>query len=155
MSHTYRNTCRTPTGTASRNWNTGTGTNAESMNRNRTRVPRPASGSHGGHNDQGLQRDTLEALYHGYYVVALTQVWSNFSDLRADAGIIRQDAPQEAAPPPRRTRVTAGLRTEVVHRYTAGQPSQLIAEDLHIGKATVLKILRAAGVSIKPVGVHY
>jgi len=51
--------------------------------------------------------------------------------------------------------VTAGLRAAVVRRYTTGQPSQLIADELHIGKATVLKILRAANVDVRPVGVRY
>jgi hypothetical protein len=51
--------------------------------------------------------------------------------------------------------VTDVLRSEVARRYIAGQPSQLIAEELHIGKTTVLKILRAANVAVRPVGVRY
>jgi hypothetical protein len=51
--------------------------------------------------------------------------------------------------------VTDALRAEVARRYTGGQASQLIAEELHIGKTTVLKILRAANVAIRPVGVRY
>jgi hypothetical protein len=47
------------------------------------------------------------------------------------------------------------LRAEVAERYIAGQASQLIAEELHLGKATVLRILRAANVEVRPVGVRY
>jgi ABC-type hemin transport system substrate-binding protein len=43
----------------------------------------------------------------------------------------------------------------VARRYTTGEPSQLIAEELHIGKTTVLKILRAANVAVRAVGVRY
>lgn len=51
--------------------------------------------------------------------------------------------------------MTITLRADVVRRYAAGQTSQLIAEELHIGKTTVLKILRAVNVEVRPVGVRY
>jgi len=93
--------------------------------------------------------------HRGPTKVALEQVWSNFSNLWSDAEAIRQTSHDAGAPPPRRTRVTDGLRFDVVHRYTAGQPGQLIAEELHLGKPKVLKSLRAANVEVRPVGVRY
>jgi hypothetical protein len=104
---------------------------------------------------KGFSAVALEPLYLLPCVVALEQVWSNFSRLWSDAGSVGQACPDATAPPPKRIRVTAKLRTDVVHRYTAGQPSQLIAEELHLGKATVLKILRGANVEVRPVGVRY
>jgi hypothetical protein len=89
------------------------------------------------------------------FFVALAQVWSNLSEPTSDAGSTRQASRDEVAPPPRRTRVTDALRAEVARRYTAGQPSQLIAAELRVGKATVLKILRAANVAVRPVGVRF
>ena len=54
-----------------------------------------------------------------------------------------------------RTRVTAGLIMDVTARYERGESMRNIALALGMGKATVLKILYAAGVPIKPAGRHY
>lgn len=75
-------------------------------------------------------------------------------------GPIRRAAPNSEgepvpAPPRRRTRVTPPLRAEVVRRYLAGEPSRVVAEELGIGKATVLKALKIEGVAVRPVGVRY
>ena len=54
-----------------------------------------------------------------------------------------------------RTRVTASLAKDVTARYELGESMRSIALALGIGKATVLKILHAAEVPIKPTGRHY
>ena len=51
-----------------------------------------------------------------------------------------------------RTRVTASLARDVTARYEHGESMRNIALTLGMGKATVLKILHAAEVSIKPAG---
>lgn len=51
--------------------------------------------------------------------------------------------------------MTPQLRAEVVRRYRAGEPSRIVSEELGLGKATVLKVLRAEGVPLKPVGARY
>ena len=54
-----------------------------------------------------------------------------------------------------RTRVTACLEMEVTARYERGESMRNIAITLGMGKATVLKILHAAEVPIKPASRHY
>lgn len=54
-----------------------------------------------------------------------------------------------------RTRVTAGLARDVTARYERGESMRNIALALGLGKATVLKILHAAEVPIKPACRHY
>ncbi len=54
-----------------------------------------------------------------------------------------------------RTRVTASLAQDVAARYERGDSIRTIALTLGIGKATVVKILNAAGAPIKPVGRRY
>lgn len=65
--------------------------------------------------------------------------------------------PSRSANPRRsfRTRVTTGLARDVTARYERGESMRTIALALGIGKATVLKILYAAEVPIKPAGRHY
>lgn len=64
---------------------------------------------------------------------------------------------QRFRPPPgqRRTRVTARLRAEMIERYQAGETSRMVAEGTGTSKATVLKILREAGVELRPTGAHH
>jgi hypothetical protein len=50
------------------------------------------------------------------------------------------------------TRVTAGLRAEVVTRYRQGETSREVAERCGIARSTTLKILRAEGVEVRPWG---
>ena len=59
------------------------------------------------------------------------------------------------SPPRVRRRITAGLRAAVVAAYESGQPSRQVAEELELGRTTVLKILKAAGVTIRPQGRKY
>ncbi len=61
-----------------------------------------------------------------------------------------------ASPPgPRRARVTLELRLKAIKLYEAGKTSRGVAEDCGCSKATVLKILKDAGVVIRPTGAHY
>ncbi|WP_407336109.1 helix-turn-helix domain-containing protein [Dietzia kunjamensis] len=46
------------------------------------------------------------------------------------------------------------MRREVVSLYEAGQTSRAVAEELQIGRTTVLKVLKQEGVMIRPQGVH-
>jgi len=43
----------------------------------------------------------------------------------------------------------------VIKHYEAGETSRMVAEETGASKATVLKILAAAGVQIRPTGAHY
>ncbi len=91
-----------------------------------------------------------------FVVVALEQVWSNFAELFAGSQSTAETTDEtEAARCRPRTRITAKLRDEVTRRYRAGQASRTIASELHVGKATVLKILREGGEPIKNQGVRY
>jgi FixJ family two-component response regulator len=94
----------------------------------------------------------------------LAQVWSNFvvlerawSNFAARSAVLLPDSDDQPAltGPRRRTRMTPQLRAEVVRRYQAGEPSRVVAEDLGIAKATVLKLLRSEGVPLKSVGARY
>ena len=60
-----------------------------------------------------------------------------------------------ASPPPKRRRITAQLRAAVVEAYESGQTSRQAAEELALGRTTVLKILKAAGVAVRPQGQKY
>ncbi|ORA83659.1 hypothetical protein BST29_08955 [Mycobacterium malmoense] len=59
------------------------------------------------------------------------------------------------SPPRRRRRVTAQLRDVVVTAYESGQTSRQVAEEFALGRTTVLKILKAAGVMVRPQGRKY
>jgi hypothetical protein len=54
-----------------------------------------------------------------------------------------------------RTRVTASLAGDVTARYERGESMRNIALAGRMGKATVLRILHAADIPIKPAGRHY
>lgn len=60
-----------------------------------------------------------------------------------------------ASPPQQRRRVTAALRAEVVEDYTAGMSSRRVAATLGLGRTTVLGILKAAGMPLRPQGRNY
>jgi DNA invertase Pin-like site-specific DNA recombinase len=67
-------------------------------------------------------------------------------------------AGQEAAfasPPRVRRRITAQLRADVVAAYESGKTSRQVAEELELGRTTVLKILKAVGVIVRPQGRKY
>ena len=86
-------------------------------------------------------------------LVVLERAWSNLAARSA----VPPDLDDEPASPElrRRTRVTPQLRAEVVRRYQARESSRVVADELGLSKATVLKILRADGVEAKPVGARY
>jgi DNA invertase Pin-like site-specific DNA recombinase len=54
-----------------------------------------------------------------------------------------------------RRRITADPRAEVVEHYTAGMSSRRVAATLRLGRTTVLGILKAAGVPLRPQGRKY
>jgi hypothetical protein len=89
-------------------------------------------------------------------LVVLSRVSLNISRLLTDASPLASD-PGRFANPGRyvRTRVTAGLARDVTARYERGESMRTIALTLGMGKATVLKILHAAELPIKPAGRHY
>ena len=60
-----------------------------------------------------------------------------------------------ASPPPQRRRITALLRADVVEHYIAGMSCRRVADTLGLGRTTVLEILKAAGVEIRPQGRKY
>jgi diacylglycerol kinase family enzyme len=80
----------------------------------------------------------------------------NISRLPAAASPLAAE-PSRFANPRRyvRTRVTVGLASDVTARYERGESMRHIALTRGMGKATVLKILYAAEVPIKPRGRHY
>jgi len=59
------------------------------------------------------------------------------------------------SPPRVRRRITDRLRAEVVAAYESGQTSRQVAEELDLGRTTVLKILKAAGVEVRAQGRKY
>jgi DNA invertase Pin-like site-specific DNA recombinase len=59
------------------------------------------------------------------------------------------------SPVPQRRRITARLRAEVVEAYESGKTSRQIAEELALGRTTVLKILNNAGMTVRPQGRNY
>jgi hypothetical protein len=63
------------------------------------------------------------------------------------------DGPSPFVSPPRqRHRITARLRAVVVEAYESGQTSRQVAEELALGRTTVLKILKTAGATVRPQG---
>ena len=80
----------------------------------------------------------------------------------------RLDAPGTAAGPERearpggrailegrRTRVTDRLEQRIVELYATGWSSRLVANELGVAKATVLRVLKAAGVGVRPRVARY
>lgn len=59
------------------------------------------------------------------------------------------------SPPPKRRRLTAQLRADVIEAYESGKTSRQVAAELALGRSTVLKILKAAGVAVRPQGPKY
>ncbi len=88
--------------------------------------------------------------------VVLSRVSLNITRLSARASPPASESSRFANPRPYvRTRVTARLVRDVTARYERGDSMRTIALTLGIGKATVVKILNAADVLIKPAGRHY
>jgi helix-turn-helix protein len=59
------------------------------------------------------------------------------------------------SPAPRRRRITAHLRAEVVEHYKHGMSSRRVAATLGLGRTPVLEILKVAGVEVRPRGRSY
>ncbi|AWG70724.1 hypothetical protein DDJ51_00200 [Mycobacteroides abscessus] len=90
------------------------------------------------------------------YLVALGRFSPNILLTGAQYEVSVTDRPLEFASPPRqRQRITDRLRAEVVEAYESGQTSREVAEMFTIGRTTVLKILKAAGVTVRPQGQKY
>jgi DNA invertase Pin-like site-specific DNA recombinase len=87
-----------------------------------------------------------------FSLVALERVCSNtlLTLAQDDAHVIER--PSFVSPPRQRRRITAQLRTAVVEAYESGKTSRQVAEEWALGRATVLKILKAAGVTVRPQG---
>jgi hypothetical protein len=87
-----------------------------------------------------------------FCLVALERVCSNtlLTLAQDDAHVIER--PSFASPPRQRPRITAQLRTAVVEAYESGKTSRQVAEEWALGRTTVLKILKAAGVTVRPQG---
>lgn len=91
-----------------------------------------------------------EDLRRRFVVVVLAQAKTNTLRPRLQSSARSTD---QLSKPTVRTRVTDKLRQQVVNRYQAGNISaQAVAEELGIGKATVLRILKQADVPVRPHG---
>ncbi len=51
-----------------------------------------------------------------------------------------------------RRRITKRIKDEVVELYTGGKSSRSVAEQVGIGRTTVLQVLKARGVDLRPRG---
>ena len=51
-----------------------------------------------------------------------------------------------------RSRITLRMQSEVVELYASGLSALAVSEQLHIGKTTVLKILKQQGTVVRPQG---
>jgi DNA-binding NarL/FixJ family response regulator len=86
-------------------------------------------------------------------LVALGQFCPNTLLTDAQDDVHATDGSSAFVPPPRqRRRITARLRAAVVEAYESGQTSRQVAEELVLGRTTVPKILKAAGVTVRPQG---
>jgi transposase-like protein len=69
---------------------------------------------------------------------------------------LTDEATPQAAPAVRqRHRITDSLRADVVEHYARGMTSRQVARTLGLGRTTVLKVLKDAGVAIRPQGRKY
>ena len=86
-------------------------------------------------------------------LVALSRFSPNTSltDAQDDAEVTYGSS-RFVSPPQQRRRITAQLRSAVAKAYESGQSSRQVAEELMLGRTTVLKILKAAGVTVRPQG---
>ena len=86
-------------------------------------------------------------------MVALERVWSN-TELTPEQlhAPVTERHNVLLSPSPRRRRITARLRVEVAEHYNRGMSSRQVASTLGLGRTTVLDILKAAGVALRPCG---
>ena len=89
-------------------------------------------------------------------LVALERVWSNtlVTDVQDDVDVT-EGCERVLSPVSKRRRITAHLRTDVVEHYERGLSSRRVAALVGLGRTTVLEILKAAGVDIRPPGRMY
>jgi hypothetical protein len=103
----------------------------------------------------GHENGPRRSLRGPFHLVALSQFCSNtlFTDVQ-DASVTDR-RPRVPSPVPQRRRITAGLRAEVIEHYNRGMSSRRVAATLGLGRTTLLEILKAAGVDIRPRGRKY
>jgi hypothetical protein len=87
---------------------------------------------------------------------ALERFWSNnlVTDAHHDADVTGRSS-SVASPARHRRRITDKLRADLVDAYESGQTSRQVADELALGRTTVLKILKDAGVTVRPQGRKY
>ncbi|VBA36271.1 hypothetical protein LAUMK191_01344 [Mycobacterium attenuatum] len=89
-------------------------------------------------------------------LVALSRFSPNTLLTSVQDGVhVTQGASRFVSPPPQRRRITTRLRADVVSTYASGKTTRQVAEELALGRTTVLKILKAAGVTVRPQGRKY
>ena len=86
-------------------------------------------------------------------LVAVERFWSN--KMRPVGRLVTNGTVGVPSTTPQRRRITVGLRADVVEAYESGQTSRRVAEELALGRTTVLKILKDAGVPVRPQGRKY
>jgi hypothetical protein len=86
--------------------------------------------------------------------VALERVCSNTSVKRKTQDDTDEvdEASEGARSVPQRRRITDSLRAHVVEHYARGMTSRQVASTLELGRTTVLEILKAADVAVRPQG---
>lgn len=87
-----------------------------------------------------------------FYLVALGRFCPNTLVTHAQDGAHLIERPAFVSPPRQRLRITAQLRTAVVEAYESGKTGRQVAGELALGRTTVVKILKAAGVAVRPHG---
>ena len=91
-----------------------------------------------------------------FSLVALSQFCSNtvVTDVQDDAPVI-DGRKRVLSPEPQRRRITARLRVDVIEYYNRGMSSRRVAATLGLGRTTMLEILKAADVELRPRGRKY
>lgn len=104
----------------------------------------------------GHENGRRRTLRGPFYLVALSQFCSNtsFTNVQDDAEVTN-GRPRVLSPVPQRRRITARLRVEVIEHYERGMSSRRVAATLGLGRTTVLEILKAAGITLRPRGRKY
>ena len=91
-----------------------------------------------------------------FSLVALSQFWSNKTlPERQNETSVTGVTQVLLSLVPQRRRITHTLRAEVVAHYAAGMSCRRVAAALGLGRTTVLQILKAAGIEVRPQGRKY
>jgi DNA invertase Pin-like site-specific DNA recombinase len=88
-----------------------------------------------------------------FHLVALEQFCSN-TTIERSAHNVPDETTVQSVPEVRR-RVTGSLRADVVEHYTQGMTARQVASTVGLGRTTVLKIPKEAGVAVRPQGRRY